>query len=877
MDVLLECYITGGTSLSRCLVQYWFESGIEHEVVVRPHGNSRRKRLPFCRTMPSTLLSLKEEAQAHPPKAAIDVVYSENGGIMKAASVGQLPRNHQQVSNLRRDVAAKSNLRLCSAKGVRDPLFMVMEQSKLCKSQEKFVRIVTASPEPMSVLATDLQLHDLVRFATNPSKHCIVSIDPTFSLGDFSVTCLSYRNLLVTDPRTGECPILLGPLLVHQRKLFETYHFFAASLVSLCPSLSNLLAFGTDGEETLVKAFSQQFPRAVHLRCFRHMKGNISRKLTVDLKLPESVAASFMVDIFGCKVGPTFHEGLVDSISEDDFFANLASVKDKWQKLQDEHNSTGVSFYEWFLQYHAEVVMKTMLKPVRESVGLGDPPAEFNTNDSESTNSSVKQFLGFKKSDWPVFNEKIQKFIHMQQEEVNKSLVNLGQYVLKPGYQHLAVAPRKWFTSFTEKQKAGARHKFHNASVEDVHVPTSPMEPSIDIDPESDNKAAGKVDQPPYMGISVNVESASNITQLPALTLRQMWGKASDLLSTTGQISPAPGCSPKARMVASFSQDKPHYISVTSDGRFECDDKCPAFKQRRICSHCVATAEDNNMLKEFLDNYAKYSATPKGQQSVKPNFTRLSMTSLPSHGAGRKGDKPPKKKAISRRECVPEEQRRPFPASDQYSFTHCSGAWNSGSVLNICTSPPQNWMPPSYPPPSYAPPSYAPPSYPPPTWEWPTPPPMHPYYSTNPLGDITNLGGSSSGSVAPYGSIAHNTNPQKDVDDPFVINFLNRRIKVCAGCKSAHPKDPEGNNLPPPNDLCVLHRQSISFTNPKTGKEQSKLGNIYYHVSIHCIRKKYPHFTAAMVTCPDEVRANLQASHYQLLEHSLGLKLAATS
>lgn len=106
----------------------------------------------------------------------------------------------------------------------------------------------------------------------------------------------------------------------HQWKLFETYHFFAASLVSLCPGLSNLLAFGTDGEETLIKAFSQQFPRTVHLRCFRHMKGDISRKLTVNLKLPESVAGLFVADIFGCKVGPTFHEGLVDSISEDDFF-----------------------------------------------------------------------------------------------------------------------------------------------------------------------------------------------------------------------------------------------------------------------------------------------------------------------------------------------------------------------------------------------------------------------------------------------------------------------------------------------------------------------------------------------------------------------------
>ena len=108
-----------------------------------------------------------------------------------------------------------------------------MEQSKLCKSQEKFVRIVTASPESMSVLATDQQLHDLVRFATKPSKHCIVSID---------------------------------------------------------------------------------------------------------------------------------------------------------------------SFYEWFSQYHGEEIVKTMLKPVRESVGLGDPLTEFNRNDSESTNSSVKQFLGFKKN-----------------------------------------------------------------------------------------------------------------------------------------------------------------------------------------------------------------------------------------------------------------------------------------------------------------------------------------------------------------------------------------------------------------------------------------------------------------------------------------------
>ena len=89
---------------------------------------------------------------------------------------------------------------------------------------------------------------------------------------------------------------------------------------------------------------------------------------------------------------------------------------------------------------------------------------------------------------------------------------------------------------------ASVQKKFHSASVEDVRMPTVQIALTA---PDRDIETAGKVDKPPYMGISVTVESASRITQLPALTLRQMWGKAADLLSPNGQISPAPGCSPK--------------------------------------------------------------------------------------------------------------------------------------------------------------------------------------------------------------------------------------------------------------------------------------------------------------------------------------------
>lgn len=211
---------------------------------------------------------------------------------------------------------------------------MVMEQCKLCESGDKYVRIVSASPEPMCLLATDQQLNDLIHFATNPNKFCVISIDPTFSLGDFSVTCIAYRNLLVIDTRTGESPIMLGPMLVHQRKLFTIYHFFASLLVGISPKLANILAFCTDGEEAVVKAFNQQFPFAVHLRCFRHMKQDIQRKLNIDMGFSTDSVSAIIASIFGQKDGPTFFEGLVDANSEVEFDSQLKFLEKKWGKLK---------------------------------------------------------------------------------------------------------------------------------------------------------------------------------------------------------------------------------------------------------------------------------------------------------------------------------------------------------------------------------------------------------------------------------------------------------------------------------------------------------------------------------------------------------------
>ena len=220
-----------------------------------------------------------------------------------------------------------------------------------------------------------------------------------------------------------------------------------------------------------------------------------------------------------------------------------------------------------------------------------------------------------------------------------------------------------------------------------------------------------------------------------------------------GQVLPAPGSPPQSRMVASKTQ-KPHFVSFASDGRFECDETCEGFKQRYICAHSVAAAEDNRMLKSFIESYAQFSKTPKGHRSTTPNFTRLSMSNLPRRTAGQKGGKPPKKKAICRRNTISSEHRQPLlsnastdrdkgdtgsgvaassSSGSEYSFPISSP--NSSSSLTVITSSGNwNWNWDSIPSSSMG--YYPPPPYPGAMFY-----PPYPGYSTYgsaPLADITN-------------------------------------------------------------------------------------------------------------------------------------------
>lgn len=293
-----------------------------------------------------------------------------------------------------------------------------MLQCKLSQgTSDAFVRDVKAAPDPLCVMFFDWQLFDLVRFLTDPMHFCILTADTTYNLGEFYVTPTTYKHLVLVDVTSHKHPTMAGPILVHQRKDFATFNYFASTLVSFAKKLHEVQGFGTDGDPALIEAFTHNFPSAKQLRYFIHMK-NFESKLK-DNGVPPSVAQEFISDIFGKRTGKTYEEGLVDSVNLTDFDSRLQSCRDVWNAREQCYLGPGqTSFFDYFVQHHASTVRHTMLRDVRVAAGLGSPPSIFTTNASESLNAALKRKVNFKETEWPEFNDAVKKFVMAQRDDI---------------------------------------------------------------------------------------------------------------------------------------------------------------------------------------------------------------------------------------------------------------------------------------------------------------------------------------------------------------------------------------------------------------------------------------------------------------------------
>ena len=141
------------------------------------------------------------------------------------------------------------------------------------------MREVQSAPEGIVVISSDIQIKDVAQFCALPPRGVaeVFSVDLTFKLGDFYVT-VTFRNLMLINTE-GTNPTHIGPVQIQHRKLLSSYKYFASSVKRIEPSIIDLKTFGTDEESNIVDAFTQEFPSAVNIQCFRHFKKAIERKL----------------------------------------------------------------------------------------------------------------------------------------------------------------------------------------------------------------------------------------------------------------------------------------------------------------------------------------------------------------------------------------------------------------------------------------------------------------------------------------------------------------------------------------------------------------------------------------------------------------------
>ena len=261
-----------------CMVAYYLPSNFTPTIV--SHGNSKYSK-SFFPTLPSTSACIKEKCSHSGPKQVIADLDCLSGGLVDASYPGQLARSEQQVTYYKRRSTS-------SGSSEANDLYSIMLQAQMEEKGKKFIRDVKTYPEPAIVVATEQQLFDVERFCCNPEMFSILTVDPTFSLGDFDVTPMTYRHLLLSSKRTKQPPVLLGPTMIHYKKTFTTYKFLASAVICQNRRLAALCCFGTDGEKPLIDAFQHEFKSAIHLTCFNHVRRNIKDKLR-ELMVPDEV------------------------------------------------------------------------------------------------------------------------------------------------------------------------------------------------------------------------------------------------------------------------------------------------------------------------------------------------------------------------------------------------------------------------------------------------------------------------------------------------------------------------------------------------------------------------------------------------------------
>ena len=191
---------------------------------------------------------------------------------------------------------------------------------------------------------------------------------------------------MLNSRKTGKHPIILGPVMIHHRKTYQTYHILASRILAANPKLKDIKAIITDGEEPLQNSFNDVFSRAQPLRDFRHFQQNMDSALKYMGISAKKERDPFLNDVFGHTEDDVYVKGLCDAEDEQEFRVLLDSYRDVWKEREALTLSNANERVFAWITNRAELLCKTMIREARKKAGLGSPHKKAYTNMSEAMN-----------------------------------------------------------------------------------------------------------------------------------------------------------------------------------------------------------------------------------------------------------------------------------------------------------------------------------------------------------------------------------------------------------------------------------------------------------------------------------------------------------
>ena len=606
----------------------------EVKFAMKPHkGSKSGNSVPYTRTKPSVVRNLDQKLSSLGPKDAVSLATQESGGVMKVGCLSEIPRGPRQ-GYYRKQLKKVSLPSHVQGGEKQDELFEVL--LKLKTDKQPFVRKVTVEKENTTiVIASDNQLNDLMKFSTSEIDFCTVQIDPTFRLGPYECTPISYRNLMLKRKRTGKNPLRLGPVLIHYRKDHNTYSGFLQSLIDLKPGLQGVLSTGTDGEQALVNAIEDKLPNAHNrsLRCFRHLQDNFKRALTSYGMA--GLQREFTDEVFGKVDSNVYQPGLLDAESSTDFDVKLESLREEWKERGDDIERV----FKW-IESRAGMMKTKMIASVRRAARLSPItkdsaiPSHFLTNDAESNNNRLKSVKKHTLSGFNGTIEAVRRLADTENEEFSQAIAGVSaDHEVREEFQKYVVPD---FLSRPQDERTQYIQKLRQASMKQLHAAEGPESFGWIAKVLSEQSTLTAHGSDAEL-LDTGVESLSLLNEDPRLEtissgIREaMLDKAQLLLDKKSVWRGPPTSDGKPTFsVASFSQGRPNYVVMDRNtGSVECE--CENWKSLKICSHALAVAEREDTLHEYLEFYSKQPV------SKKRNFTKVSNLDVNVGPLGRKG------------------------------------------------------------------------------------------------------------------------------------------------------------------------------------------------------------------------------------------------